>query len=84
MGTTMLAAMKASRNSIGVEIDPKYCEMTLRRLRSEVTGLFSREEIEFVKVDDLRRELTEAFPGSVVRSPSPRWRRGGKLRGKKK
>ncbi len=84
MGTTMLAAMKASRNSIGVEIDPKYCEMTLRRLRSEVTGLFSREEIEFVKVDDLRREATEAFPGSVVRSPSPRWRRGGKLRGKKK
>jgi len=26
-GTTMVAAMKAGRNSIGIEIDPEYCKM---------------------------------------------------------
>lgn len=78
-GTTMLAAMKASRNSIGVDIDSKYCEMTLRRLRSEMTGLFSREEIEFVKIDDLRWKTSEPMAGSVVRSPSTKWRRGKKV-----
>lgn len=83
-GTTMLAAMKTGRNSIGVEIDPKYCEMSLHHLRLQASGLFSREEIEFVKVDDLRRKPIEALPGYVVRSPSPKWRRGGKLRVKKK
>ena len=80
-GTTMLAAMKTGRNSIGVEIDPKYCEMTLHRLRSDATRLFSREEIEFVKVDDLRWKPPPSLPKSVVRSPSTKWRKGRKPRG---
>lgn len=34
-GTTMVAAMKAGRNSIGIEIDPEYCRMAAARLRGE-------------------------------------------------
>lgn len=40
-GTTMLAAMKWQRNSIGVEIDSDYCETAATRLRAENTDLFS-------------------------------------------
>ena len=79
-GTTMLAAMKTGRNSIGVEIDPRYCEMALHRLRSQATGLFSREEIELVKVDDFRWKPHQPLQESVVRSPSTKWRRGGRPR----
>lgn len=40
-GTTMLAAMKCERESIGVELDPEYCRMAERRLRIESGSLFS-------------------------------------------
>lgn len=35
--TTMIAAMKAQRNSIGVEIDESYCRMAARRLQREAS-----------------------------------------------
>lgn len=44
-GTTMLAAMKANRNSIGVEIDPEYCQRTYKRLYREGRTLFEEAEI---------------------------------------
>ena len=31
-GTSMLAAMQSGRNSIGIEIDPEYCNMIEHRL----------------------------------------------------
>ena len=34
-GTSILAAMKAGRNSVGIEIDPKYCNMIMQRLDEE-------------------------------------------------
>ena len=40
-GTTMLAAMKCERESIGVELAPEYCRMAERRLRAESGSLFS-------------------------------------------
>lgn len=52
-GTTMLAAMKANRNSIGVEIDPEYCKMTLKRLQQEGQTFFSQIEIKFENKEDL-------------------------------
>jgi len=48
-GTTMLAAMKAGRNSIGIEIDPHYIDITERRLRQEASGLFAEYELEIEK-----------------------------------
>ncbi|MBN1275770.1 site-specific DNA-methyltransferase [Candidatus Woesearchaeota archaeon] len=34
-GTTLLAAKKLGRNSIGIDLDKKYCEMTRNRLKKE-------------------------------------------------
>jgi DNA modification methylase len=51
-GTTMLAAMKTGRNSIGVEIDSEYCRMALQRLRTEGRALFPEVEIDFLEMGD--------------------------------
>jgi len=41
-GTTMVAALKAARNSIGVETDTAYCRMATSRLMLDNSSLFSR------------------------------------------
>ncbi len=46
-GTTMIAALRAQRNSIGVEIDPEYCRMAARYLKAETTILFTNEKLIF-------------------------------------
>jgi site-specific DNA-methyltransferase (adenine-specific) len=48
-GTTMVAAFKNNRNSIGVEIDPEYCQMTARYLKAESSDLFSDAKLVFEK-----------------------------------
>ena len=45
-GTTLIAAMRNGRNSIGIEIDREYAEYSVRRLQSE-ESLFSTPEIVF-------------------------------------
>jgi len=50
-GTTMVAALKNGRNSIGVEIDREYCRMTARRLKSESSGLFASSELIFERTE---------------------------------
>lgn len=50
-GTTMVAALRTGRNSIGVDIDPEYCRMTARYLKAENTGVFSEAKLLFGKVD---------------------------------
>jgi len=49
-GTTMVAAFKNQRNSIGVEIDPEYCLMAARYLKAESSDLFSKAELIFERV----------------------------------
>lgn len=39
-GTTMVAALRAGRNSIGVDIDAEYCRMAANRVESETNNLF--------------------------------------------
>ena len=46
-GTTMIAALRSGRNSIGVEIDPEYCRMAMRYLKSENPDLFSSKKLVF-------------------------------------
>lgn len=58
-GTTMLAAIKSHRNSIGVEIDPHYCKMILHRLQKETEDLFNETEIKLVEANDISRSLAE-------------------------
>jgi len=48
-GTTMVAALKNGRNSIGIEIDREYCRMAARRLKAESSGLFSSSDLIFEK-----------------------------------
>lgn len=45
--TTMIAALKTGRNSIGIEIDPHYCRMAADRLNKESVSLFSQNELRF-------------------------------------
>jgi site-specific DNA-methyltransferase (adenine-specific) len=52
-GTTMLAAMKNNRSSIGVEIDPAYCLMALKRLQRDGRTLFNQTEIRFEKAEEI-------------------------------
>jgi modification methylase len=44
-GTTMLAALKSGRNSIGIEIDAAYCRLTASRLKAEGQSLFSQADL---------------------------------------
>lgn len=49
-GTTMVAALRTDRNSIGIEIDPEYCRMAARYLKAETADLFSKTNLHFEKV----------------------------------
>ena len=53
-GTTMLAAMKANRHSIGIEVDKKYCRMAADRLKKEHQNLFSETILELHKQSELK------------------------------
>jgi modification methylase len=48
-GTTMVAALRSGRNSIGIEIDPEYCRMAARYLKAETADLFVTAELRFEK-----------------------------------
>ncbi|MCZ7624747.1 MAG: methyltransferase [Candidatus Methylomirabilota bacterium] len=48
-GTTMVAALRTGRNSIGIEIDPEYCRMAARYLKAETADLFATAELRFEK-----------------------------------
>ncbi|RMD96882.1 MAG: site-specific DNA-methyltransferase [Calditrichaeota bacterium] len=50
-GTTMIASIRSSRNSIGVEVEPEYCRMAARQLKAEANTLFSNIRLQFEKVE---------------------------------
>ncbi len=49
-GTTMIAALRYGRNSIGIDIDPEYCRMASRYLKKESSNLFLKTELIFEKM----------------------------------
>ena len=53
-GTTVIAAFKAGRNSIGVDIEPEYCRMAAKQLKAESSNLFSSSKIIFERAEGTR------------------------------
>ena len=57
-GTTMIAALRYGRNSIGIDIDPEYCRMVARYLKKESSNLFINTELIFEKmITDLSGQM---------------------------
>jgi DNA modification methylase len=48
--TTMIAALRYERNSIGIDIEPEYCRMAARYLKKESSNLFLNTELVFEKI----------------------------------
>jgi DNA modification methylase len=44
-GTTSVAAARWGRNSIGIEVDPEYFQMSENRIRRSAESLFATAEI---------------------------------------
>ncbi|MEW5994665.1 MAG: site-specific DNA-methyltransferase [Candidatus Zixiibacteriota bacterium] len=61
-GTTMIAALRTGRNSIGVEIDPEYCRMAARYLKAETADLFTTAELRFEKAPTETAALVKEEP----------------------
>jgi len=51
-GTTLIAALRSGRNSIGVEVDEQYCHAAARYLKAETSNLnlFYRAQLSFEKL----------------------------------
>ena len=48
-GTTMLAAIQWGRNSVGYEIDSKYCALAARRIEAERRDFYRKFDFELAK-----------------------------------
>ena len=72
-GTTMVAALRAGRNSIGVEIDPEYCRMAARYLKAETSGLFDTAQLMFESVDDGAAQTVRENAGLYEVQPEKMW-----------
>jgi DNA modification methylase len=62
-GATLIAAEKTGRLGYGIEIDPAYCDVTIRRLRA-ACGL---EAV----LEDTRQRFTEVETERVAAAESP-------------
>lgn len=66
----MIAAMKHGRNSIGVELDREYCRQAARRLSQENSNLFSEADLQFLRLLDNTKCLSqETSTYGVKRGP---------------
>lgn len=61
-GTTMIAALRTGRNSIGIEIDLEYCRMTARYLKAETSDLFATAELRFEQAPTETASLLKENP----------------------
>jgi modification methylase len=64
-GTTMLAAMKCGRSSIGLEIDEKYWTMAGNSLADETQSLFSTCNLELLRLDPDGQEFSRAALSAI-------------------
>jgi site-specific DNA-methyltransferase (adenine-specific) len=79
--TTMVAALKHGRNSIGVELDTEYCKLAASRLMNENTSLFANTLLQIelkphtaIEVPSVLNEAASGYKAKVAgkQSASPR------------
>ena len=60
-GTTLLAAEKTGRRGYGIELDPHYCDVIIRRLaaKAKLTAVHSETEKPFADVARQREEMAD-------------------------
>ena len=75
-GTTMVAAMKCGRSSVGVEIDPEYCRMAASHLKAESAGLFVDAQLSFEKAEPVKGGLAVREDEALYRVRRARKRMG--------
>ena len=68
-GTTMIAALRTGRNSIGVEIEPEYCRMAARYLKAENPDLFFNAKLIFEKATTERAMPCQRRPRALRGPP---------------
>ena len=72
-GTTMIAALRYGRNSIGIDIDPEYCRMAARYLKKESSNLFINTELIFEKmITDLSGQMQVCEDQALYEATSAR------------
>ena len=64
--TTMVAALKHGRSSIGVELDTAYCQMAATRLMNEGNSLFGNANLQI----ELRAARCHCCPTAVLNEPT--------------
>lgn len=62
-GTTSIAAMQCGRNSVGIEVEPRYLAMAYWRAQREASGMFSNCEVFF---EDSSASIGKTVPGCQI------------------
>src|SRR6266540_4371238 len=66
-GTTMVAALKHGRNSLGLELDTAYCKQAASRLMNENTSLFGHAQLQI----DLKPHLAVETVAALQETAPP-------------
>jgi DNA modification methylase len=82
-GTTLLAAEKTGRRGYGIELDPHYADLVIRRF-SEVYGLKATHFDSELSFDRLKSERTEVKPDGKIEKTKEASRKGKNKRPKKR
>jgi hypothetical protein len=69
-GTTMVAALKTRRNSIGVELDTEYSRMAASRLMNENTSLFSNADLQ-IQLHAPASAIPQDVPAPALHDSAP-------------
>lgn len=69
-GTSMIAAMRSERSSIGIEIDAEYCRMTARYLKAETADLFLDTAIQFEQIVNAPKCMVKESPELYATRPA--------------
>ena len=71
--TTMVAALKTGRNSIGVELDTEYCRMGASRLMNENGSLFSHADLQ-IQLHPAAATAPSLAPADAIHETSVQYR----------